>query len=250
MRAGAEHVTFGDPDFFNAVGHALRVVDGVARACPGLTYDVTIKVEHLLRHAAALPRLRDTGCLFITSAVESFDDRILARLAKGHTGRDAERAVALCGAAGIALAPTFVAFTPWTTRAAYRDLLQTIARLELVDHVAPIQLAIRLLVPAGSRLLELVDSAVGDRDELRSCLGAYDPVRLVHPWRHPDAEMDRLASRVGRLVARRPTAPRRRLFREIWELAHRERDGAPPPLPEDPPRRRSEVPYLDEPWYC
>ena len=241
VRAGAEHVTFGDPDFFNAVGHAQRVVDGVARACPGTTYDVTIKVEHLLRHAAVLPRLRDTGCLVITSAVETFDDDLLARLEKGHTRRDAERAVALCRAAGIALAPTFVPFTPWTTREGYCDLLSAIARLGLIDSVAPIQLAIRLLVPAESRLLG---------DDLRPHLDPYDPVRLVHPWRHPDPGMDRLAARLARLVARRPTAGRREVFREVWQLAHGDRPGAPPPLPNGPRRRRSEVPYLDEPWYC
>ena len=242
VRAGAEHVTFGDPDFFNAVGHALRVVEGVARACPGLTYDVTIKVEHLLREAAALPRLRETGCLFVTSAVESFDDRILARFAKGHTGREAERAVALCRDAGIALAPTFVAFTPWTTGVGYRDLLATIARLGLIDHVAPVQLAIRLLVPAGS--FHLLD------DDLRPYLDPYDPVRLVHPWRHPDPEMDRLATRLGRLVARRRTAARREVFQEVWDLAHQGCPGAPLRPPSGPPRRRSEVAYLDEPWYC
>ena len=241
VRAGAEHVTSGDPDFFNAVGHALRVVEGVARACPGLTYDVTIKVEHLLREAAALPRLRETGCLFVTSAVESFDDRILARFAKGHTGREAERALALCRDAGIALAPTFVAFTPWTTGAGYRDLLATIARLGLIDHVAPVQLAIRLLVPAGSYLLD---------DDLRPYLDPYDPVRLVHPWRHPDPEMDRLATRLGRLVARRRTAARREVFQEVWDLAHQGCPGAPLRPPSGPPRRRSEVAYLDEPWYC
>ena len=276
VRAGAQHVTFGDPDFFNAVGHALRVVEGVARACPGTTYDVTIKVEHLLRHAAALPRLRETGCLLITSAVESFDDRILARFEKGHTGRDAERAVALCRAAGIALAPTFVPFTPWTTREGYRALLSNVARLGLVDHVAPIQFAIRLLVPAGSRLLEpaapagpagarspsgasasgasapagALSGASPPGDVLQAYLEPYDPVGLVHPWRHPDPEMDHLAARVGRLVAQRPRAGRREVFGEIWALAHADRPGGAPPPPTGPRRRRAEVPYLDEPWYC
>ena len=241
VRAGAEHVTFGDPDFFNAPRHALRVAESVARACPGITYDVTIKVEHLLRHAAALPRLRETGCLFVTSAFESFDDRILARLDKGHTGRDTERAVALCRAAGIALAPTFVAFTPWTTREGYCDLLAAIARLGLIDQVAPVQLAIRLLVPAGSHLLG---------DELGPYLDSYDAARLVYPWRHPDPEMDRLAERIGRLAARRRTAGRGEVFREVWRFAHRDSPGAPPRPPTGPRRRRSDVPYLDEPWYC
>jgi len=39
-----------------------------------VTYDVTIKIEHLLKHRDALPVLGRTNCLFITSAVESLDD--------------------------------------------------------------------------------------------------------------------------------------------------------------------------------
>jgi radical SAM superfamily enzyme YgiQ (UPF0313 family) len=157
VAAGAEHVTFGDPDFFNGPAHAVRVVEALHAEFPGLTYDVTIKVEHLLRHARHLPLLKRTGCLFVTSAVESVDDTVLERLDKGHTSADVERAVIVCRSHGLALAPTFVPFTPWTTIAGYCDLLTAVARLDLVDQVAPVQLSIRLLIPTGSRLLELAD---------------------------------------------------------------------------------------------
>ena len=239
-RRGAEHITFGDADFFNGIGHAMRVVDGLARGRLGLTYDVTIKVEHLLTHADTLPRLRDTGCLFITSAVESVDDTILERLDKGHTNADVERVVALCREVGVVLNPTFIPFTPWTTRDGYRRLLSAIDRLDLVDHVAPIQLAMRLLVPSGSRLLELSD--------LTPHLKAFDKTLLTHPWHHPDPEVDRLATAVGGLVGRRLTASRRDLFAEIWSLAHEGAGDAP--LLGAPPPTRAEVPFLNEPWYC
>ena len=85
VAAGAEHITFGDPDFFNGPGHAIPIVEALHREWPRLSYDVTIKMEHLLRHRDLLPVLRRTGCLFVTSAVESFDDAVLERLAKGHT---------------------------------------------------------------------------------------------------------------------------------------------------------------------
>ena len=39
-------------------------VDALHREWPALTYDATIKIEHLLKHRDLLPRLRDTGCLF------------------------------------------------------------------------------------------------------------------------------------------------------------------------------------------
>ena len=69
VAAGAAHITFGDPDFFNGPSHAMRIVQALHREWPALTYDVTIKIEHLLRHRDLLGLLRATGCLFVTSAV-------------------------------------------------------------------------------------------------------------------------------------------------------------------------------------
>ncbi len=34
--AGAEHITFGDPDFFNGPAHALAIVEAVHREFPRL----------------------------------------------------------------------------------------------------------------------------------------------------------------------------------------------------------------------
>src|SRR5262249_15637167 len=151
-------------------------------AHPAITFDVTIKVEHLLRHRGLLADLRDSGCLFITSAVESIDDRVLARLEKGHTRQDFFDAVGLCRETDLTLVPAIVAFHPWLTPDGYCDLLDTIDDLDLVEAVAPIQLAIRLLVPHGSRLLEL--------DEVRSLVGPFDPATLTHHWLHPDPRVD------------------------------------------------------------
>ena len=33
---------------------------------PQLTFDATIKIQHLLDHAVLLPMLRECGCLFVT----------------------------------------------------------------------------------------------------------------------------------------------------------------------------------------
>jgi radical SAM superfamily enzyme YgiQ (UPF0313 family) len=238
VAAGAQHITFGDPDFFNGIGHALRIVDLVARECPGVTYDVTIKIEHLLQHAEHLPRLRDTGCLFVTSAAESVDDRVLALLDKGHTRRDLERAVRLCRDAGLTLSPTFVAFTPWTTLEGYRELLGAIDELGLVEHVAPVQLAIRLLLPEGSRLLGL--------PSVRELVGPFDPESLAYPWVHADPRVDRLQRDVGRLVGGRPSDSRAGVFADVWALAHEDMAV---------PARRTVtggpvVPFVNEPWYC
>src|SRR5262249_10962889 len=155
---------------------------------PEVTYDATIKVEHLLKHRDLLRPLRETGCLFITSAVESVDDQVLGILEKNHTRRDFFEAAALVGAAGLTLQPTFIPFTPWTTIEGYRDLLRVVADLELVENVASVQLALRLLITPGSRLREL--------DDIRAVVGPFDPERLVYPWKHRDAEVDALGARV------------------------------------------------------
>ena len=200
VEAGARHITFGDPDFFNGVGHAVAIVEAFAREHPGVSYDVTIKIEHLRQHDDRLAVLRDTGCLFVVSAVESIDDAVLARLDKGHTRADFEQVVARCRQVGLTLAPTFIPFTPWTTLAGYHELLRTIDTLDLVAQVAPIQLALRLLIPHESRLLEL------DRARLGVELGPFDTSRLVYPWRHPDPRVDRLQARVADIIGpfRRP----------------------------------------------
>jgi len=243
--AGAKHITFGDPDFFNGVGHALSLVEEFHRRWPELTYDVTIKVEHLLQHAHHLPRLRATGCLFVTTAVESVNDRILDLLCKGHTRQDFLRAVELCRAARLTLSPTFVPFTPWTTLDGYLDLLGLLAQRDLVEQVAPIQLAIRLLIPAGSKLLEL------PADDLQ--VGPFDPALLTYRWRHPDPRVDELQRAVQRAVAAREAQQqtRREIFTEIWTLAHQAAGRRPRWLPDTSEMLpRAAIPFLNEPWYC
>ena len=240
--AGARHITFGDPDFFNGPRHAVAIVEGLAAGLPGVSYDVTIKIEHLIAHADLLPVLSRTGCAFVTSAVESVDDAILSRLEKGHTAADFDRAVALCRAAGLIISPTFVAFTPWTTIEGYCALLRTIDRLDLVGHVAPIQLAIRLLIPEGSRLLELGD--------IREVARPFDPRTLTYPWTHADAAVDRLQESVSSLVGRRLNASRREVFADIWRMAHEAAGVAAAPPETAGLLPRAAVPYLNEPWYC
>jgi hypothetical protein len=240
VASGAEHITFGDPDFFNGPTHAIRIVEALHRAYPLLSYDVTIKVEHLLQHVDLLPRLRETGCLFVTTAVEAIDDRVLQILEKGHTRADFVAAVDRCRQADLTLVPTFVAFHPWMSLEGYCELLDTIAALDLVDHVAPIQLAIRLLIPSGSRLLEL--------EEVRTLASQFDPKTLSFLWSHPDPRVDALQHDVAAIVGRRLTSHRREAFSLISELAH-ERAGIPfrALLPTTGSRS---VPYVDEPWYC
>ena len=238
VEAGAEHITFGDPDFWNGPAHGMRIVQALHREWPSLTYDVTIKVEHLLRRRDLLPALRETGCLFVTSAVESLDDTVLEKLQKGHTRADFLEAMRLTREAGVALSPTFLPFTPWTTLAGYREFLRDIAALGLAGQVPPIQLAIRLLLPEGSLLLDLA--------EVRSRIQPFDPRGLCYPWRHDDPRLDELCTSIQQALKReeRRKTPRTEVFRKICDLA-----GAGD-LPDVPLADRATIPYLTEPWYC
>jgi radical SAM superfamily enzyme YgiQ (UPF0313 family) len=235
VAVGAEHITFGDPDFFNGPTHAMRIVEAMHREFPGLTYDATIKIEHLRGQRDLLPRLKQTGCLFVTSAVESVDDQVLEKLDKGHTRTDFIWVVEQFRRIGLTLAPTFIPFTPWTTRRSYLELLALLIELDLVEHVAPIQLALRLLIPRGSLLLEL--------DDVQALIAGFDEPALLYRWKHPDPRVDALAGKAMRVAAMEGS--RREIFRKLWNLT------ADRPLPEDfDLMPRATIPYMDEPWYC
>ena len=241
--AGAQHVTFGDPDFFNGPGHAMRLVEAFHAEFPNVTYDATIKVEHLLAHRDKLRRLAETGCLFVTTAVEEVDDAVLTKLDKGHTRADFVEVVEAAHAAGLTLSPTFIPFHPWTTPAGFLDLLTLLAELDLIENVAPVQLSIRLLIPQGSRILEL--------DEMADHLGGFDAEKLSYAWTPADPRADRLQAKVREAVQQgeREGAGRRATFQRVWELAQAACGRTAPALP--PARADSRpVPAMSEPWYC
>ncbi len=241
VESGAKHISFGDPDFLNGPTHALRVVRALAAEFPGVTYDFTTKVEHLVKHPALLAELKQTGCLFITSAVEAVDDRVLERLDKNHTAEDFARAVGLLREADITFSPTFVAFTPWISLEGYVDLLERLVQLELVESVAPIQLAIRLLVPRGSYLLQLPG--------FEELLDPFDADLLGYPWQHPDPRVDELQAAVQEFIERAEGdgLERREVFSGIWSMAH---DALGAPSPALPGFLGTPIPRHSEPWYC
>jgi radical SAM superfamily enzyme YgiQ (UPF0313 family) len=242
VAAGAQHISFGDPDFFNGIGHAIPLVEQFHREFPNVTYDVTIKIEHLRKYQEHLPKLKETGCLFVISAVESVNDIFLAALEKGHTRADFLQVAATFRSLGLTLHPTFVPFSPWTTVENYLDLLRVLYEKQLTENVAPIQLGIRLLIPAGSRMLEL--------EEISRAIGPFDPQSLVHPWRHGDSRVDALSEAVQEIAAAadRDKLSRTMAFERIWIAAHRAAGIAPPALWHA--QNAQAVPFLSEPWYC
>lgn len=242
VAAGAEHITFGDPDFFNGIGHALPLIRNLHREHPNLTYDVTIKIEHILKHVDHLPTLRDTGCIIVTSAVESTDNHTLYLLDKGHTKEDFILVSQIFREIGLTLNPTFIPFTPWTTLESYSNLIDLVHELNLDGHSSPIQLAIRLLIPKGSYLLRL--------PEIRSLVSSFDPKHLGYPWKHSDLLIDQLQEKITTIVAQgqKKNKPRQEIFWEIRSYVHNLQDR--PLSNPNPDGSHTNIPYLNEPWYC
>ena len=238
VEGGAQHLSFADADFLNGPTHALRVVREIHRRWPDLTYDFTAKIEHLKKYADLLPELVACGARFVVSAVESLSPHVLDILDKGHLPNDVFEVSEHCRSIGLPLRPTFVAFTPWTTWQDYGDLLQWIAREDLVDHVDPVQWTIRLLVPEGSKL--------SDHEAWLAHRGAYIPENFGWSWKHPDPRMDRLQKDLERLVADGVSAGKtpHEIFPDIavaWGGEISVRTSPPPTM---------RAPRITEPWFC
>jgi pyruvate-formate lyase-activating enzyme len=249
VTAGARHITFGDPDFLNRPRHALRVASAVHSAWPELTFDVTVKIEHILRHPQIWPELAAAGCLFVVSAVESVDDEVLRLLDKGHTTADTLQAIDMVRSAGIELRPSLLPFTPWTTLEGFVELVRFVGENDLVDSVDPVQFGIRLLLPPGSLLLEDPDPV------LEASLTGYDQAALSWTWRCADERVDRLQAVVAGLAEQAAAAgdPLHRTYAEISQAAYAA-VGRPDPAPraglDEDPDLRPVRPHLSESWFC
>jgi hypothetical protein len=240
---GARHITFGDPDFLNGVHHSLRIVRAMHELFAGLTFDVTTKVELILRHEGIWAEMAEAGCLFVVTAFETFNDTILARLDKGHTRADALRSLALLRAHHIEVRPSFLPFTPWTDIGDLVDIFNLITENDLAESVDPVQLTLRLLVPEGSLLL--------DQPDIWPYLGDYDPERLTYRWRAADPEVDRVQERMAEAVTQgvalgeEPSVTMDRL-RDIVTSA----SGRELALTRTSPTASVGRPRLTEPWFC
>ena len=244
IEKGAEHISFGDPDFLNGPTHAIKIIKALNKSFPEITYDVTIKIEHLLKHEELLSTLKTTGCLFITTAVESVEEDILRILDKGHTHEDFKKVARNIRKIGIPLSPTFVPFTPWTTKKGFLRLLETIAELGLIWNVAPIQLAIRLLIPNKSYLLDL--------QELQPYLLGYNQEALSYTWRNPDESVENLCNEVQTIVENDSTHKLSRLetFRNIYAAARIACGLNGDHIPYQMLPLQDSIPSMSEPWFC
>ena len=241
---GATHITFGDPDFLNGPMHGLRILRAMHETYPNLTFDFTTKVEHILKHRKHFPEFAQLGCRFVISAVESLSDTVLTILEKHHTRDDVKTALDIVHGAGIALRPTWVPFTPWTTLDDYLEILQFVDTHRLIYHVDPVQYAVRLLIPPGSYLR--------NRPETKALSLTLDEAAFSYTWAHPDARMDELHKTVNTLVENdaRAGVDTLETFYRIWTLAADMHGSSHTPLGFRSKEAHQPAPRITEAWFC
>ena len=241
---GATHITFGDPDFLNGPMHGLRILRAMHEAYPNLTFDFTTKITHILKHRKHFREFAQLGCRFVISAVESLSDTVLTVLEKHHTRRDVETALDIVHGAGIALRPTWVPFTPWTTLDDYLEILQFVDTRRLIYHVDPVQYAVRLLIPPGSYLL--------NRPETKALSLTLDETAFSYTWAHSDARMDELHKTVNTLVENdaRAGVDTLETFYRIWTLAADMHGSKHTPLGFRSKKTHQPAPRITEAWFC
>ena len=98
-------------------------------------------------------------------------------------------ALEITRSADVALRPSLLPFTPWTTLTGYLELLEFVQNHDLVYHLDPVQYSIRLLLPPGSWLLDI--------PEIQPSLGSLVQEDFVYTWQHPDPQVD-VATTAGR----------------------------------------------------
>lgn len=246
VEAGAGHITFGDPDFLNGAQHSRRIVAAMHQRHPDLTFDCTTKVELILRYRDLWPELAEAGCLFVVSAFETVNDEILAILGKGHTSADMVEATGVLRAQGVEVRPSLMPFTPWTTLGDLVELMDFVARHDLVGNVDPVHYSIRLLVPEGSLLL--------DAPAMEPHLGGYRPEQLGYEWAAADPRIDELQQRISKVVEQAAATgqPLAGTYAEVRSIVRQAAgldedwwalDPATQAVAEDRPR-------LTEAWFC
>ncbi|MGF1618343.1 MAG: CUAEP/CCAEP-tail radical SAM (seleno)protein [Acidimicrobiia bacterium] len=237
---GAEHITFSDPDFLNAPAYSMGILRAAHAAHPDLSFDVTVKVEHILNHRELWPEMADLGVLFVVSAFESVDDTTLRILDKGHTVADMSEAVAVMREAGVHLRPTWLPFLPWTTTDDIAEIFRFLASERLSASVDPVQMAIKLLIPEGSLLV--------DRPEVKSHLTHFDPEALTWRWNFESSEAELLQKELDRIAAAASDCQQdtHTTLLAMWEMVSSVTGQDLGRLV----RSEVQVPRLSESWFC
>ncbi len=182
--SGAQHISFNDPDFLNGPVHALKVLEALNSKFPSITYDATIKVEHIIKYQKYFMQLSSLNMIFVISAFETTNDEVLTLLDKKHTNEDLSTAIELSQKANIDIRPTWMPFSPLANLQDLPNIIKLIESYKLRETVDPIQLTIKLLVPKHSLIL--------DKTAIKKYIGEYDKNSLSYKWAYKHNEVEKL----------------------------------------------------------
>ncbi len=176
----ATHITFIDADFFSTGKRGCGIVKKMHQQFPDLRFDITARLDDIIRYRPLVEEMKRQGCVEITSAFEFPDENVLNILNKGIFLDQMKKAVNILKDIGIRLKPTFITYTPWIDCQQMEKLDQFTNELGISDLIDPLQKQTRLLLYKGSPLLETVHA---------------HSLRLVdrgsfYDWVHPDPKVD------------------------------------------------------------
>ena len=207
---------------------------------PDLTFDCTVKVEHVLAHPDIVAGVRRRGLPVRRLGLRERRRRHAGPPRQGPYRRRRGRPRSDCSARdGIEVRPSWLPFTPWTTRRQLQALLSTSSPgHDLVGNVDPVQYTIRLLLPPGRCSSTIPTSS--------RTSASTTPIGPSHTWRSADPAMDELQRELSAVVEARLAAGdvhRRRSTSRSATVVGWTRS---PSMPTGPRR----VPRLSEPWFC
>ncbi len=188
VNQGAKHISFNDPDFFNGPMHALKILEALNKKFPGITYDSTIKVEHIIKYKKYFKELASLNMVFVISAFETTNDKVLSILEKNHTRSDLNNSIEISQEFSIDIRPTWMPFSPWTELKDLSNIVELIEGYQLRETVDPIQLTIKLLIPKHSLIIQ--------RPEIKKYLGNYEKESLSYQWKYENIDAEKLQFRL------------------------------------------------------
>ena len=239
IESGAQHISFDDADFFNGPKYSLRILEKLYKKFPNITYDATIKVEHIIKYQKYFKELTNLNMLFVTSAFETTNNTVLEILKKNHTYKDLEQSISLSKQFDIDIRPTWMPFTPWTNTVDLINIVSLIEQYELRETVDPIQLAIKLLVPKGSLMIK--------RPEFSKYIGKYDQESFTYLWHYEDSQVEQLQALLFGYVVEHDNINEKEQYLELIDIIQ---SFTKTNIIYNKKYNYREVPKLSETWFC
>ena len=239
VNQGAKHISFNDPDFFNGPIHALKILESLNEKFPSITYDSTIKVEHILKYKKYFKELSSLNMVFVISAFETTNDLVLSILEKNHTSNDLNNSIEISQDFGIDIRPTWMPFSPWTELNDLSNIVKLIEKYELRETVDPIQLTIKLLIPKHSLIIK--------KPEINKYLGNYEKNSLSFKWEYENNDVEKLQSSLFDFILNNSELNEHKQYLGMVNIIEKYTDTK---LLTNSSYDFKNVPKLSETWFC